>query len=297
MKRVILSLIIMMVGLLTGANEDAERQLLLADSGFRKVHLVELDAGKTLWAKENIYCFDLHRLPNGNILYCDEQNNAHQKSFVREIASNGEVVWEYIAHGEVYSCLRLADGTTLVAECTNIRLVLVDADGRVVKTIPLTVDQQVGKNRKGRHGVVRWARQTATGTFLAAHLKDQCVREYDDTGKVLREIKLGWQVFGVVALPDRHILISGRGGLVEVDHDSKVVWELKPGDIPDVNIQWLTGIYAKKNGNIMACNWLGHGMEGQGSAIFEVTRNKQVVWILPPEISTKWVAALSDSRE
>ncbi len=61
-----------------------------------------------------------------------------------------------------------------------------------------------------------------------------------------------------------------------------------------MNIQWLTGVYVKKNGNIVACNWLGHGKEGQGAPIFEVTREKKGVWAFPPEVVTKWVAVIAE---
>ena len=40
----------------------------------------------------------------------------------------------------------------------------------------------------------------------------------------------------------------------------------------------LTGIQCPPNGNIVVCNYVGHGRSRKGAVSFEVTRDKKAVW-------------------
>lgn len=267
-----------------GENKGNMDGMVIADSGNRKLICLKAD-GTVAWERKDIYCYDIHRLENGNLLYADIRKG---ESVVRETDDDGKVVFEYKTKGEVFACQRLKDGKTLVGECTNGRLVEVDKEGKVTKTIKLTY-------KMGGHGCIRWARKTPEGTYLAAHPSDKAVREYDGSGKVLREIKCPWKAFGVIPLKAGGILISGEHGLMEVDGKSKVVWKLDDADVEEISPKWLAGIYLKPGGNIVQTNWLGHKQEGKGVPLFEVTRDKKVVWKLPGEIAvkTKWIAAVA----
>ncbi|NCQ30424.1 MAG: hypothetical protein GW802_23905, partial [Armatimonadetes bacterium] len=41
---------------------------------------------------------------------------------------------------------------------------------------------------------------------------------------------------------------------------------------------FVAGVQRLPNGNTVVCNWLGHGFIGNGTHLFEVTPDKQVVW-------------------
>jgi hypothetical protein len=281
----VVGVLFLMSFVVLGEEKSNMDQMVIADSGNRKLICLNAD-GTVAWEKKGIYCYDVHRLANGNILYAD---SAKKKSFVREINVDGKVIFEYKTSGEVFSCQRLDDGKTLVGECTNGKIVEVDKDGKVSKTIKLTFKQ-------GGHGCVFWVRKTLEGTYVAAHRSDKVVREYDEKGKVLREIKCPWKVFGVMPLGKGGLMISGEHGLMEVDKEGKVVWKLVPDDIKEINVKLLAGIYLKSNGNIIQTNWLGHKQEGKGAPLFEVTKDKEVVWKLPASVKTRWIGAIALSK-
>ena len=61
--------------------------------------------------------------------------------------------------------------------------------------------------------------------------------------------------------------------------DGKVVWELMPHDIPDINIGIFAGIQRLPNGDTLVCNWNAQDKDGKaGAHLFEVTDDKRVVW-------------------
>lgn len=254
--------------------------IICADSGLRK--LLRIDRhGEILWEYPDVHCYDLQVLPDGNLLFCD---SSMQDSSVIELSPSGTILWRYDTTGEVFSCQRLPNGNTLVGECTKGRLVEVDATGIIQREIPLTFT-------KGGHGTLRLARKTRRGTYLAAHLADQCVREYDPSGKVIRTVPAKAQVFGVQDLADGHILYSCESGVFEVDADNQTVWQLTAADLPEAGLCWATGIRRLPNGNTLICNWLGHGKEGMGIPIFMVNPDKKIVWKLSRPGQTKWIGS------
>src|SRR4051794_1831473 len=154
-------------------------RVLGADKG--KVAVVEAD-GKVSWEYSNPFTVhDLARLPNGNILF---QSGA---ATVVEVSPEKKVVWSYTSKPkapykgaiEVHAFQRLADGTTMIAETGNKRIIEVDKDGTIVKEIPLQVDHPHA------HRDTRQARKLANGHYLVCHEGDGVVREYDGDGKVV----------------------------------------------------------------------------------------------------------------
>jgi len=263
-----------------GAFAGEGHSFICADSGLNKLMMFSAD-GKVAWEYEGVNCYDLSVLPNGNILFCDIQS---PDSFVREITKDKKIVFEYKTAGEVFSCQRLDNGHTLVGCCTRERLEEVDATGKIVKTIALKTDT------KG-HMAMRMARITPWGTYLVAHIGDKVVREYNDGSEVLREIKAPNFTFGVVSLANKNIVISTETEIVEVTPDDKVVWRLTGKDIPEAGAAWMAGIRRLPNGNTFVCNWLGHGKEGTGYPLFEVTPEKKIVWKFTDTKQTKWIAS------
>lgn len=64
-----------------------------------------------------------------------------------------------------------------------------------------------------------------------------------------------------------------------LDPNGKKVWEYTESDFPaDTNIEWVIGAHRLKNGNTLIMNWLGHGKNGKGISIIEVTPAKETVW-------------------
>ncbi|MDB5306795.1 MAG: Arylsulfotransferase [Gemmataceae bacterium] len=246
--------------------------------------------GKVEWEVECKYnSHDVHLLPNGNLLLHTGP------ATVTEMTPKQEVVWTYEAKPrdgykgrvEVHAFQRLDDGTTMVAESGNRRIVEVDKAGKVVREVPLTV------HKPDPHRDTRMVRKLATGNYLVCHEGDGCVREYDPAGKVVWEYKLdlggrpgspghgpeghGTEVYGALRLGTGNTVIAGGNNnrVIEVDRAGKVVWSIDQKELPGITLAWVTTLHALPNGNLIVGNCHAGPDNPQ---LFEVTRDKKVVW-------------------
>jgi hypothetical protein len=234
---------------------------------------------------------DLSMLANGNVLFINADSE------VLEVSPAKKVVWSYkpqlisddVKKIEVHAAQRLADGTTLVAETGNRRLVEVDQKGQIVRSIPLTVE------KPHPHRDTRLARKLPSGNYLVCHEGDGKVREYDASGKVVWTYELdlagrprspghgveghGTEVYGAVRLPNGNTLIAcGNGNrVIEVNPAGKTVWSIEQNELPAIQLAWVTTLHALPNGNVIFGNC--HAGETNPQVI-EVTRDKKVVWAI-----------------
>lgn len=262
-------------------------RFLCGDYVGQKLFIVDKD-GKVEWVYPGAgTCDDLWMLPNGNILF----NTGHG---VKEITPEKKTVFEYKSAGEVYACQRLPDGNTLIGECTMGRLLQVAPDGKIVKEISL-----LPPGKKGAHAYMRNVRMMPNGHILVAHMGDRVVREYDATGKTVRDIPAPGGPHTAVPLPNGNILIATGDQkcpegprVVEVDPEGKTVWELKSGDLPGIKFAFLTGLHRLPNGNTIISNWLGHGKFGTAPHLIEVTPDKKVVWTFSDHQTMRTIASV-----
>ncbi len=279
--------LIVSVGSAVHAEDRPAYRILGADQG--KVAIVD-SQGNVEWEFVNkAECHDLWLLPNGNILL------ANGRAKVSEITPDRKIVWSYEARPkpgysgrvEVHSFQRLDDGRTLVAESGNARLVEVDASGRIVKEIPLTVD------RPNPHRDTRMVRKLRNGNYLVCQEGDGKVREYDPSGKVVWSYTLdlagrpaspghgpeghGTEVFGAIRLPSGNTLIAGGNNnrVIEVSPEGKSVWSLEQNELPGIQLAWVTTLHWLPNGNLIVGNCHAGPENPQ---LIEVTRDKKVVW-------------------
>jgi hypothetical protein len=262
-------------------------RVLAQDKGH--VALVGKD-GKVEWEVECKYnSHDIHLLPNGNFLLHTGP------ATVTEMTPDKKVVWRYEAKPacdnkgrvEVHAFQRLPDGTTMVAESGNRRIVEVDRDGKIVRQVPLSV------KRPDAHRDTRMVRKLATGNYLVCQEGDGLVREYDAAGKTVWEYALdlggkkeapghgpegyGTSVYGAIRLANGNTVIAGGNNhrVLEVDRAGKVVWSLDQKELPGITLAWVTTLHALPNGNLIVGNC--HAGPDQPQ-LFEVTRDKKVVW-------------------
>jgi hypothetical protein len=272
---------------LAPAAETPKYRVLAQDKG--RVAVVGPD-GKVEWELECKYnSHDVHRLPDGNLLLHTGP------ATVAEVTPDKRFVWKYEAKPkdgyngrvEVHAFQRLDDGTTMVAESGNRRIVEVDRAGKVLREVPLVV------NKPDPHHDTRMARKLATGNYLVCHEGDGCVREYDPAGKVVWEYRLdlagrprrpghgpeghGTDVFGAVRLPDGNTLIAGGNNnrVIEVDPSGKTAWSIEQRELPGITLAWVTTLQVLPNGNVIVGNCHAGPDNPQ---LFEVTRDKKVVW-------------------
>lgn len=195
-----------------------------------------------------------------------------------EMTYDKPIVWEYQAPSgaEVHACQPLPDGRVIAGESGSCRIVEIDRAGVVIKEIDLPVPPP----SIAVHDQFRGARRAANGHYFVSAQGQHHVLELDDDGVVLREIPTPSDVHEVVLLPTGNLLISCGDGhkIVELDEIENVVWELNENDVPGNPLRLMAGLQRPPDGNIIFCNYLGHGHVGEQPHCFETTRDKKVVW-------------------
>jgi len=147
------------------------------------------------------------------------------------------------------------------------------------------------------HRDTRLVRRLPSGNALICHEGDGCVREYEfPSGRVVFEFKVplfdqpradghgpeafGNQVFGALRLASGNTLIAtGNGhGVLEVDREGHIVWQLGQKDLPGVVLAWVTTLEILPNGNYVIGNC--HAGPGQPVLVEIEPRTKRRVWQL-----------------
>jgi hypothetical protein len=272
---------------LARCGEPAGRRVLGEDGG--RVAIVD-EKGRVEWEyRTNAQSHDLWLLPNGNVLL------AIGPAAVAEVTPDKKVVWKYEAkpkagYGgrvEVHAFQPLADGTILVAESGNRRIVEVDRNGKIVREVPLMVEHP------DAHRDTRLVRKLDSGNYLVCHEGDGAVREYEPSGKVVWSYKLdlggrpespghgpeghGTSIFSAYRLPNENTLIGGGNNnrVLEVSPAGEVVWSIDQKELPGVTLAWVTMLHPLPDGNVIIDNCHAGPDNPQ---LIEVTREKKVVW-------------------
>ena len=256
-----------------------------ADGSKGKVFKISPE-GKIVWEFPAPRCHDAWMLANGNVLAAYAGRGV---GGAMEIRADKKIVWKYELKGEVHAVQRLADGNTLMSDSARGRLIEVSKAGKIVKEVKL-------KYKQGGHAMMRHARKLGNGNYLVAHHKNKVVREYTPEGKVVMEIKTEAPAFAAVRMANGNTMCSDWFMLKEVDPKGKIVWsmtkkeiveQLAPGGKEvDKGEALMTGIQILPGGNIAIANYFGHGRGARGAVLFEVTRDKKVVWQYTDKKST-----------
>jgi hypothetical protein len=232
---------------------------------------------------------DVWLLPNGNVLL------AAGPTRIVEVTPSKKIAWSYdskpkpgyTGRVEVHAFQRLDDGSTMIAESGNRRIIEVDHAGKIVAEVPLTVD------RPDPHRDTRMARKLASGHYLVCHEGDGKVREYDGSGKVVWSYALdpggrprspghgpeghGTEVYGAIRLTNGNTLIAGGNNnrVLEVSPAGKTVWSIDQRELPGITLAWVTSLQERPNGHLI----FGNCHAGpENPQLVEVTRDKTVVW-------------------
>jgi hypothetical protein len=271
----------------TAVQTGPPRRVIAADSSRKTLASIGGD-GRVEWRLPVAEIHDLHLLPDGHLLYQDGWTR------IVEVDAHRTPFWEYDAKRngnpdrgvEVHAFQRLPDGGTMIVESGPARIIEIDRQGNVRRTVKLKVDSP------SVHSDTRNARKTAAGTYLVAHEKDGVVREYDAAGKVVWEFDvplegprkgghgpeaLGDQVYSAVRLAGGNTLIGTGNGhsVLEVTPAKEIVWKLGQRDLPGITLAWVTQVERLPNGNTRLVNCHAGPDNPQ---IIEVTPDKQVVW-------------------
>ena len=221
-------------------------------------------------------------LPNGNVLLALYGTKGFPNGGVVEVErKTKKIVFQYKAQQKETSTVQpLADGRFLVAELgPQPRALVIDRRGQVVRTTALQCQKQ------NFHMQTRMLRLLPNGNYLAPHLLDFAVKEYNPvTGKVVRSFptddrgrqKRDWP-FTAIRLKNGNTLIACTNGnrIIEVNAGGKIVWSVTNEDLGEKLFDDACGAQRLPNGNTVISSYHARGNQVK---LFEITREKKVVW-------------------
>lgn len=215
-------------------------------------------------------CFDVWAMPGDRTLYTHYGLGCNGVSLVDR---NDQLLFRYetAVPGEIFGAQPLSNGHILLGEVQPKCLTEVDEAGHIVTQIP------VDYNGLSPHECMRMVR-FREGRYYVVQPGIQAITVYDAKGVLLQRYPTYPDTFGVVVRPNGNLLYTHRHGVVEIDSTGRLLWELKPEDVPSVNLTWLLGIQLLSNGHLVLTNWLGHGHHRAGIPFFEITPEKEIVW-------------------
>ncbi len=240
---------------------------LITEHAHNRVALLD-ERGEVVWEYSVPHPQDAWLLPNGNILTTYYQG-------VREVTREKQIVWEYKTEkpNEIPCCQPLPDGNVLIGIVGECRLIEVNRKGEIVHELRLATTE------KNPHAQFRMCRKTPEGTYLVPFTAEGAVREFDATGKLLREFPREPGPIAALRLPNGNTLISAGGAVTEYDAENKIIWRVDGEWLPALQLGTLAGLQRLPNGNTIVCNWNTRDDGDKiGAHIFEVTPDKRIVW-------------------
>ena len=279
MRDVLRQLVLLMACLFVGLGAWAQQEKPITHSVFiagpNFTGILD-EAGEVEWAAPYKGARDGFVLDNGHVLIAWSNQ-------VIEFDKDRKPVWTYKldpSNREIGTCERLPGGNTLVTELgKNPRLMEIAPDGTI--KLQFKLEPQTDN----AHMQTRMARKLKNGNYLVPHLLAFSVKEYTPKGEVVRELKTDTEHFGgraaenwpftAIRTPEGTTVVGCTHGnrVVEFDREGKIVWELTNDDVGGI-IHDACGVQRLANGNtVVAC----YGAK-QGVKLFEVNKDKQIVW-------------------
>jgi len=221
-------------------------------------------------------------LPTGNVLLAVYPTKKFPKGGVVEVdRDTKEHLMSYQGRQKEISTVQpLGGGRYLVAELgPEPQAIVIDRSGKVQSTMPLACQKE------NTHMQTRMLRRLSNGRYIAPHLLDFAVKEYDATsGEVLLTIptdergreKKDWP-FTAIRLENGNTVIGCTNGnrVIEVDSTGAIVWKVDDEDIGEKLFDDACGVQRLPNGNTVITSY--HAKD-DAVKLFEVTRDKKVVW-------------------
>ena len=223
------------------------------------------------WVRANgnvlLAVYPTEQFPNGGVVEVDRDT----KEFV--FAYQGQ-------QKEISTVQALGGGKFLVAELgPEPRAIVINRGGEILHKMPLQCQKQ------NAHMQTRMLRRLPNGNYIAPHLLDFAVKEYDSkTGDVLRVFstddrgkeKRDWP-FTAIRLDNGNTLVGCTNGnrVIELDSSGGIVWKADNGDIGEALFDDACGVQRLPNGNTVVTSY--HAKDEQVK-LFELTRDKKVVW-------------------
>jgi hypothetical protein len=221
---------------------------------------------------------DATMLSNGNIVFC-------RKVGASEITPDKKITWNMDAPKgtEIHSVQPIGLDHVLVTQNGNpAKLMLINTvTGNTEKVFTFPV-----LNRGASpHIQFRRVHETKGGTFLAAHLRDNKVVEYDANFKEIWSYATSYP-WSATRLKNGNTLITeGDHTVLEVNKQGEIVWQFSQQDAPEYRFFIFQEASRLENGDTVICNWCPHDLKDpklwpHSVQVLEVTPEKKVVWAL-----------------
>lgn len=239
--------------------------------GYNRICIV--NEGKVIWKYDTGGGWeldDIWMLKNGDILFT-------RQTWAGKVTPDKKQVWRYDCKEgeEIHTMQPIGDEQAIM---------LVNAfPARVVmfnhNTGEILWEKELEFNVNSTHVQSRRLRYTCDDTYLLCYLGENKVVEYDKEWNVVREFNVD-KPWAALRLKNGNTLITleNERRTIEVDKNDRVVWEIKLDEIPEpYRLHDCQSVTRLQNGNTILCS---RGNNGKSPQLVEVTKDKEVVWVL-----------------
>ncbi len=276
-----------------GNDKPLPHKLLIA--GWSGVYIVNQD--RTIeWRYRQRMAYDAWQLSDSEIVLS-------HRGGVKVVSPDQKLLWQYRPKPngkiEMHTVQPLPEGRFLIDVCggkEDKKIFEVDrATNEIVRSFAPETDSD------HCHHQWRQVRKTSDNSYLVTFVREDRVKEFSEDGKLLREFKLKEidptlddpRAYLALRLPNGNTLISlgYEGRILEVNKDDKVVWSLDRKEIEEhVVLAYVAGMNVLPNGNLVITTFDGRGSRkrnpdvdfDKNPCVFEITRDKEVLWTLSP---------------
>lgn len=270
-------------GLSLDAGDEVKHRFLAVDSG--KSRLIYVDQ----FQPENDWTVTVPAGPRDlRLLDADKVLVSHKQGAAEYDLRTGKQTWIISSYSGIESAIRLTNGHTLLGGNTSggAAIYEVDSRGNEIRKRLLENVHDIHILQPLKNGNLLLTRNerrpkavAATGLYSDEHRS--FVVELAADGRVVWEAELPGPADDVDRLENGSTLCP-TGDLctiVELNKEGRIASTLAGIEAhPEVGIKWLASVEVLKNGNILATNWLGHGVGPVGPHLIEFDRSNKIVW-------------------
>ncbi len=250
----------------------AQHSMLLVGEGCNRMYLVH--EGRIRWtfcAGKGWEYDDVWMRSDGNILFS-------RMYWAALISPRKELLWRMDAPPgtEIHTVqpIGLTHVLLVLNDYPPVAMLVDLRTGETVSRHPLEYDPSMSV-----HSQCRRFRMTAEGTFLASYLGLSRVVEYNAAFYPIWTYEIG-RPWAAVRLPNGRTLITDEDtqSHVEITPDKKTAWSIRLSELPEAyRLHDSQSCTRLENGNTILCS---RGNNGFAPQMVEITRNKEVVWVL-----------------
>ncbi len=255
-----------------GACTQNKTKILVGGSGWDKIAIIDKASGEIEWThplEENEECNAVWVTDDGKILYS-------YKNGANLINRDGSTVWSFKtdSKSEVQHVSATPDGYTLAICGHPARIVNIGNDGEVASVIKFETGIE------NPHAQFRRIWNNGDGTYLVPLMAKGEIATINSDGEIIKTVKTEGGAFAVRITPCGKLLISegDNHSFSMATMDGEVINRVSQNDIEGVNLGYVALLSILDNGNLMICNWLGHGADASQPHLIELDANNKVVW-------------------